>query len=70
MGGNLKTRDLDKRDGGFGDLKAADLLNVFNAGATWSYSTTYSNTTAVLNVKPNIAANKCGYWAFVPYYIT
>ena len=71
VGGNLKARSSEARDGsGLGALKASDLTSVFNLGATWSYSTSFSNASAGTNVKPMIAANKCGYWTFVPYIVT
>ena len=47
------------------DIKAA-----FDFGSTWSHTTTNTNGSAVTLAKPAVAKGKCGYWTFVPYYVT
>ena len=65
VGGTLGKRDDDEKEPGLEAIKFA-----FNAGATWTYSTT--NTTAVAEQvsKPTNAMGVCGYWTFIPYYVT
>ena len=64
VGGTLGKRD-DDEEPGLDIIKAA-----FNAGATWSYSETNTTAVASSQTKPANAANVCGYWTFIPYYIT
>ena len=42
----------------------------FNLGATytWQYQTTTTQTS--VQTKPKDAEGKCGYWTFLPYYVT
>ena len=65
-------RELSSRDGnpapekpGLAAIKAS-----FNVGASWQWSDTSTSTTATSNVKPKNADGQCGYWTFVPYYVT
>lgn len=51
-------------------LSVADLKTTFNAGASWTYSDTYTNATAVAASRPDMVLAKCGYITFVPYYVT
>lgn len=67
VGIQLGTRSLDSRDDG-PSLPA--LKATFSAGATWGWSDTYTNATAVASSRPPKTANKCGYWTFVPYMVT
>lgn len=60
---NLEGRD--RQGPSPGDLKGA-----FNAGATWSYSRTETTGTITTRDKPDYAKDHCGYWTFVPYYVT
>ena len=64
IGGSLGT--LRKRAAEDLDiLKAA-----FNFGSTWSWSETVTNATAITHTRPDNQNDTCGYWTFVPYYIT
>lgn len=67
IGGGLgkKRWDLKGRGGSPGVLKAA-----FDFGATWTYRESVTNTTTETDTKPTIAAGLCGYWTFVPIYVT
>ncbi|KAL9065998.1 MAG: hypothetical protein Q9161_007849 [Pseudevernia consocians] len=42
----------------------------FNFGASWSWSNTKSSGIASSQNKPAQALNECGYWTFIPYYVT
>ena len=65
IGGTLGKRADEDAEPGLDLIKAA-----FNAGATWSYSQTNTTAVAESSAKPTNAANQCGYWTFIPYYIT
>ena len=67
VGIQLDTRSLDPRDDG---LSLQALKATFSAGATWGWSDTYSNATAIATSRPTDLADKCGYWTFVPYMVT
>ncbi|KAL9074380.1 MAG: hypothetical protein Q9161_002366 [Pseudevernia consocians] len=61
-------RDLEGREDSGPSL--GDLTATFNAGATWEYSTSYAQATAVDSERPPLSQKKCGYWTFIPYYVT
>jgi hypothetical protein len=48
----------------------SSLKNIFNAGATWTWSNSQSKATAIRLDKPEKNKNDCGYWTFVPYFVT
>ena len=62
---------LGKRDDAAPEEPDLDLIKIaFNAGATWSYSDSNTTAVALAQTKPPNAGNVCGYWTFLPYYIT
>ena len=42
----------------------------FDFGASWTWSDTKTDSIAKASTKPENAKGQCGYWSFVPYYIT
>ena len=42
----------------------------FNLGATYTYSTTVTTTQSFQQGRPSNSTPYCGYWTFLPYYIT
>lgn len=65
IGATLGNKKREDAGPGLDVLKAG-----FSAGATWGYSDTKTTATANQNTKPKNADGKCGYWTFVPYYVT
>jgi hypothetical protein len=48
----------------------SSLKNIFNAGASWTWSNSQSKSTGIRLDKPDGNKNDCGYWTFVPYFVT
>lgn len=42
----------------------------FNLGVSYSYSTTSTKSTTFAQTRPTNATDYCGYWTFLPYYVT
>ena len=53
-----------------GGLSPSDLHAAFNAGATWSYSTTNTTGTSTSQSRPSYGIDQCGYWTFILYSVT
>ncbi|KAM0804461.1 hypothetical protein BDR22DRAFT_885714 [Usnea florida] len=54
--------------GGGGD--EGDLSAAFNLGASYSYSKSVGTTRTITQPRPSNSLQYCGYWTFLPYYIT
>ncbi len=65
IGGTLGKRDDEEEEPNLDVIKAA-----FNAGATWTYSTANTTAEAEAKGKPVGIGDVCGYFTFIPYYIT
>ena len=57
-----------------GDLTAKvpvkELEAAFNLGATYTYSQTSATSQTLTSTRPNETLGDCGYWTFLPYYVT
>ena len=57
-----------------GGLTAAPEIDVlklaFNLGSTYTYSTTSTTTQTVTLIRPANQTVACGYWTFLPYFVT
>ena len=54
--------------GGGGD--EGDLSAAFNLGSSYSYSKAVGTTRTITQPRPSNSLQYCGYWTFLPYYIT
>ena len=54
--------------GGGGD--EGGLSTAFNLGASYSYSKAVGTTRTITQPRPSTSLQYCGYWTFLPYYIT
>jgi hypothetical protein len=50
---------------GFGEVAKA-----FNIAASWAWTESKSVATGIVMEKPEKLKEECGYWTFVPYYVT
>ena len=51
-------------------VPVAELEAAFNLGATYTYSKTSEISQTLTSTRPNETFDDCGYWAFLPYYVT
>ena len=53
-----------------GEASSIALELAFNAGATYTYSNTTTTTQTLTESRPMNANSSCGYWTFLPYYVS
>ena len=70
IGGTVGAKKRDGAAQSPNALTPEKIQATFNVGATWSYTTTNTTATSDTNGKPSYAMDQCGYFTYLPYYVT